>query len=251
MGRTWGRLYSGTRNHPKIRALRRKHPKYWKAIYPLMEMSFEADAEGNIQIAPGEPYSMKDLAEEVDEKVTNLIKLLQDMVSFGLISLQNDIPKFLSYNERQFNSDSDGALRTRKWRAKQPVTVTTEKHFSDVSVTDQNRTEQNRTDIEQKKRNKKEKSSKPEKNILPKDFGISDAVRKWAQEKGFNHLELHLEAFKDIALSRGYEYVDWDRAFMRAIRENWGKINPNGPDGPQNMPKSMKGLRDYAGRNKP
>ncbi len=131
MGRTWGRLYSGTRNHHKIRALRRKHPRYWKAIYPLMEMSFEADADGNIQIAPGEPYSMKDLAQEVDEPLPKLIKLLQDMVNFGLISLQENVPKFLSYNERQFNSDADGAERTRRWRSKKGEIVTSQGRHGD------------------------------------------------------------------------------------------------------------------------
>jgi hypothetical protein len=146
MGRTWGRLYANTRNHHKIRALRRKHPRYWKAIYPLMEMSFEADDQGNIYISPGEPYSMQELAKEVDEPLAKLTKLLQDMVKFGLISLQENVPKFLSYNERQFTTDSSGAERTKRWRDKAKQSVTLQKRHRDVEcdAPEQNRTEQNR-----------------------------------------------------------------------------------------------------------
>lgn len=68
---------------------------------------------------------------------------------------------------------------------------------------------------------------KPVKKIktrLQDDFQISDRVREWARKNNFNHLQEHLEAFKLRAQARGYEYVDWDAAFMNAIREDWGKI---------------------------
>lgn len=68
------------------------------------------------------------------------------------------------------------------------------------------------------------RSAKKTKTLLPEDFGISDQVRMWAAEKGFNHLEDHLEAFKDQARARGYEYCDWDSAFKKAIRGNWAKL---------------------------
>jgi hypothetical protein len=63
---------------------------------------------------------------------------------------------------------------------------------------------------------------------LPDNFKISDAVLKWAEGKGFYRLEDHLDAFKEYALSRGKTYVDWDSAFKRAIREDWGKVRGNG-----------------------
>lgn len=72
------------------------------------------------------------------------------------------------------------------------------------------------------------KSPKKIKTTIPEDFSISDQIRLWAQSKGFDRLEEHLEAFKDAAASRGYEYLDWDSAFRRAIREDWGKIRSNG-----------------------
>lgn len=69
---------------------------------------------------------------------------------------------------------------------------------------------------------------KAELKPLPENFSVSDAVKAWAKAKGFNHLEDHLEAFKDRAIMKDYRYVDWDRAFMTAIREDWGKIR-SGP----------------------
>ncbi|KAF1026152.1 MAG: hypothetical protein GAK29_01414 [Acinetobacter bereziniae] len=60
---------------------------------------------------------------------------------------------------------------------------------------------------------------------LPDDFGISDQVRKWASENNHQNLELHLERFTEYAKSNGKKYADWDSAFKRAIREDWGKVN--------------------------
>ena len=68
----------------------------------------------------------------------------------------------------------------------------------------------------------KRKSSS--KTSLPDDFGISDRVKTWAMEKGLTRLDEHLESFKRKALAKGYSYVDWDSAFMEAIREDWAKL---------------------------
>ncbi len=59
---------------------------------------------------------------------------------------------------------------------------------------------------------------------LPFDFKISDRVKEWAKEKELNRLEDHLESFKGKCTAKGYEYVNWDAAFMGAIRENWAGI---------------------------
>jgi len=77
------------------------------------------------------------------------------------------------------------------------------------------------------------------KTPLPEDFGISDPVKSWAKKKGLNHLDEHLEAFKRKCRAKGYKYIDWDAAFMEAIRENWAKIdNGNGNGGAR--PKSER-----------
>lgn len=65
---------------------------------------------------------------------------------------------------------------------------------------------------------------KAEKTSMPEGFGVSERVRKWADGKGFGQLQEHLEAFIRKARARGYTYVDWDDAFMEAIREDWAKL---------------------------
>lgn len=74
---------------------------------------------------------------------------------------------------------------------------------------------------------KTKSTSKPKsKNTpLPKNFGISEQVRKWAEEKGHTNLELHLEDFIGKALAKGYTYANWDAAFQNAIRNNWAGIS--------------------------
>lgn len=62
------------------------------------------------------------------------------------------------------------------------------------------------------------------KTALPKGFAVSERVRIWAEKQGHTDLDKHLESFTGRALSNGYTYVDWDEAFMRAIRENWAKL---------------------------
>ena len=89
------------------------------------------------------------------------------------------------------------------------------------------------------------------KTPIPDDFKISDAVREWAKGKGFDRLEEHFEAFKDLALMKGYEYLDWDLAFRRAIRENWGKINLSPQrlgEGVKSEPKGFDALRESTRR---
>ena len=71
----------------------------------------------------------------------------------------------------------------------------------------------------------KPKKSKNVLKTLPDDFGISERVLNWANEKGYSNLELHLERFKEAAIMKVYKYADWDLAFMKAIREDWGKVN--------------------------
>jgi hypothetical protein len=69
-----------------------------------------------------------------------------------------------------------------------------------------------------------EKSRKKIKTAIPKNFAISDAVRKWAKEKGYSNLDRHLENFITACEAKGYTYADWDAAFRGAISKNWAKI---------------------------
>src|SRR6185312_6977673 len=77
------------------------------------------------------------------------------------------------------------------------------------------------------------RTRKPETSI-PEDFGISDRVKAWAEEKGHGRLEAHLEAFKLKAVANDYRYADCDSAFMTATREDWANLG--------NSPKTIVNL---------
>jgi uncharacterized protein YdaU (DUF1376 family) len=74
----------------------------------------------------------------------------------------------------------------------------------------------------------KPRASRPasKKTQMPADFGISDRVRDWAAKEKHSQLDKHLAAFRISCQAKGYSYVDWDAAFMNAIRGNWAKIEP-------------------------
>lgn len=72
----------------------------------------------------------------------------------------------------------------------------------------------------------------PTKCSVPDGFGVSSAVQAWAASKGFHQLPEHLEAFVGKCKAKGYQYADWDAAFMEAIRKDWAGLRtgqqPNG-----------------------
>lgn len=83
----------------------------------------------------------------------------------------------------------------------------------------------------------KRKSKTP----MPDGFAVSDRVKAWAAKEGHSRLDEHLKAFVLKAEKQGYVYVDWDAAFMEAVRENWAKLTPRAspsgkPKGPSETP---------------
>lgn len=87
-----------------------------------------------------------------------------------------------------------------------------------ASETDKNRTR------EEKNREEKKTKSKTPKHPMPEGFYISDSVKDWATKNGHIRLEEHFESFKIKAVAKGYQYVDWDSAFMGAVRDDWAKL---------------------------
>lgn len=67
------------------------------------------------------------------------------------------------------------------------------------------------------------------KTPIPENFGISDRVRAWAEEKRIFNLETHLAYFVGQCEAKGYKNADWDRAFMNAIRDDWAKAGDGAP----------------------
>jgi hypothetical protein len=70
----------------------------------------------------------------------------------------------------------------------------------------------------------KERKGKERNIYIPADFSISERVLKWASEKGHSNLQQHFDNFVSVAKAKGYKYVDWDEAFMNAIRNNWANF---------------------------
>lgn len=83
---------------------------------------------------------------------------------------------------------------------------------------------------EPKSKPKSEKIKKPKSTmtLLPENFEVSERVKIWAAQKGFDRLEEHLEYFTGYAVASGKKYADWDQALMNAIRGNWAKLKPEG-----------------------
>jgi hypothetical protein len=69
------------------------------------------------------------------------------------------------------------------------------------------------------------KSKAPTKTPLPDGFCISERVKQWAAEKGYDNLPAHFENFVGSCKANAYAYADWDEGFMGAIRKDWAKLN--------------------------
>jgi hypothetical protein len=67
-------------------------------------------------------------------------------------------------------------------------------------------------------------TTKKSKTPMPEDFAVSPRVKEWAAIHKFKDLDTHLESFKAKCAANGYRYVDWDSAFMEAIRGDWAKL---------------------------
>lgn len=72
---------------------------------------------------------------------------------------------------------------------------------------------------------KGEAVSRKRSTAIPPDFGISDRVRAWAVERGYEaNLDAHLEYFKNYAAANAKTYADWDAAFRNCIDADWGGV---------------------------
>ena len=76
---------------------------------------------------------------------------------------------------------------------------------------------------------KERKGVEGKETLIPDDFSVSERVIEWANKNKYYNLEKHLDSFVLKAKSKGYKYVDWDSAFMNAIRGNWAGIQNNNP----------------------
>lgn len=78
------------------------------------------------------------------------------------------------------------------------------------------------------------------KTAMPEGFVVSERVKTWAAEKGYDRLAEHLDAFRRKASAKGYTYANWDDAFMEAIREDWAKLRGRAANGAAPPPESQR-----------
>lgn len=61
---------------------------------------------------------------------------------------------------------------------------------------------------------------------IPKNFKPADQTVAWAKEQGHSEtLPTHLAHFVLTCKANGYQKADWDAFFMKAIRDNWAKVD--------------------------
>jgi hypothetical protein len=71
----------------------------------------------------------------------------------------------------------------------------------------------------------KAKTARKRATPMPAGFEISDRVMAWAADKGYTRLPERFEQFVGYVRRKDAHYVDWDEAFMSAVREDWAKLN--------------------------
>lgn len=141
------------------------------------------------------------------------------------------IPKFDRHNGDSAKQRAQKNERQARWRAQKDADVDGDVDASvDGSASTATSTREEKRREEKKKRIPNAPRSRSSKTAMPEDFGISEQVEAWAAEKGFDFLDEHLSSFRRKVAANGYKYVDWDSAFMEAIRSDWAKIN-NRPKG--------------------
>lgn len=90
----------------------------------------------------------------------------------------------------------------------------------------------------------KKSAKKTIKTPMPEGFCISESVRKWAQQKGHQHLERHFESFVAKVEANGYTYANWDAAFRNAITDDWAKVRQL----PRGSPPTYESAKDKSRR---
>lgn len=149
------------------------------------------------------------------DRITNVTGFSEAMVFVGWLE-QNDktlsMPRFERHTS---NSAKTRALTNKRVSKSRNAPSVTE------ALPEKRREDNVYSDSAKEKREMVKRET-----TLPPDFGISERVTKWAAAKSYTQLERHLDNFKMVALAKGYKYKDWDSAFMRAITDNWAKVQP-------------------------
>jgi hypothetical protein len=220
----WLRLYNEIIDDPKMAKL---SDKSFRIFIYLMCFAQELNENGVIN------RPLADISWRLRMPESQVKKAINDLISLNILTVEPCL-MFLNWDKRQYKSD-DRTEQSRKRRRSESTGTDIVNQSINQSVNQSVNVRRTDTDTDTDTDTeyipapifpdeKPTKKTKPKKSPLPDDFKISDRVKDWAKEKGHNHLDQHLESFVGKAKAKGYEYVDWDEAFMGAIRDNWAQV---------------------------
>jgi hypothetical protein len=216
MANQWLRLWHDMPNDPKWRTIARasKQPiSTVIAVYVhLLVIASNATERGRTH-----DFCSEDVASALDVDASVVDEIITAMS--GRVIDEEGI--LSGWSKRQVEREDGSAQRARAWREAKKLDEQTQ-----PNATERNRTPDKDTEEIKKLTTKVVSAAKPvsRKTRMPENFGISERVKTWAGEKGFDRLDEHLESFLSKAKAAGYRYVDWDEALMNAIRDNWAKL---------------------------
>lgn len=104
----WFRFYAGAMHDPKVLALSDAHFRFWTDL-----MCIACADESN-----GELPSAKAVALTLRLKESEVSKRFEALVEAGLLDKSPSLFRLHNWDERQFQTDNSGAVRTAKHRAK-------------------------------------------------------------------------------------------------------------------------------------
>lgn len=208
----------------------------------LLCLAMKSSRPGIIEISDGLPYTVDDLSNlfNIEKKTCELgLALFKKYQMIDLFDGNTiEIINFAKHQSIEELERKRQLTRTRvsRYREKLKRNALLTHDTRNVTLTDKIRQDKIREESIGTPTDKKSKI----KTSIPENFQVSDRVRKWAAGKNQNHLEEHLESFKLKCKSKDYKYIDWDAAFMNAIRDNWARIdNGNGAQPARDPPPSM------------
>lgn len=230
---SWIKLDVNILDDAKIKIIR-SHPDGSSIVLlwiGLLCLAMKSARPGIIEISNGLPYTVDDLASafSIEKKTVELGLML--FKKYQMIDIfDGDTIEVINFAKHQSIEELERKreltrARVSRYREKLKCNALLTHDTRSVTLTDKIRQDKIREESIGTPTDKKSKI----KTSIPENFQISDRVRKWAAGKNQNHLEEHLESFKLKCKSKDYKYIDWDAAFMNAIRDNWAKIgNGNG-----------------------
>lgn len=231
---SWIKLDVNILDDAKIKIIR-SHPDGNSIVLlwiGLLCLAMKSARPGIIEISNGLPYTVDDLASafNLEKKTVELGLML--FKKYQMIDIfDGDTIEVINFAKHQSIEELERKreltrARVSRYREKLKCNALLTQDSRDVTLTDKIRQDKIRQDKirEESIGTPTDKKSKI-KTSIPENFQISDRVRKWAAGKNQNHLEEHLESFKLKCKSKDYKYIDWDAAFMNAIRDNWAKVD--------------------------